>query len=204
MRRPFPFFSVEAADHQLMLAVREGNFAALGELFERHHRVLYGYLWRLTGNGAASEDIVQTVFQRILRHRATYRDEGCFAAWMYQLARRAAADFFRKERVTFTLQAEESCLEEHAAEEISPDLETVRGDDLALLERALEALPPADREIIHFAHIENRPHRETAQILECREGAVKVRLHRAMRLLRETYLQLAQPTFSQNDNHRSA
>lgn len=95
-------------------------------------------------------------------------------------------------------------MEEYAAEGNSPDLETVRGDDLQVLERALEALPPAEREIIHFAHIENRPHRETAQILECREGAVKVRLHRAMRLLRETYLQLAQPTFSQNENHRSA
>lgn len=103
-----------------MLAVREGNFSALGELFERHHRALYGYLWRLTGNAAASEDIVQTVFQRILRHRHTYRDEGCFTAWMYQLARRAAADFFRKERVTFTLQEEEIAWRSMPQREIPP------------------------------------------------------------------------------------
>ena len=83
-------------DHELMLAVRDGELDALGELFERHHGPLYGYLVKHTGDRLAAEDIVQTVFQRMLKYRHTYRDDGAFTAWMYHLARRCAADHFRK------------------------------------------------------------------------------------------------------------
>ena len=83
-------------DHALMLAVRDGELDALGELFERHHGPLFGFLLKLTGDRTAAEDITQIVFQRMLKYRHTYRDEGNFSAWMYHLARRCAADHFRK------------------------------------------------------------------------------------------------------------
>ena len=84
------------SDHDLMLAVRDGELDALGELFERHHGPLYGFLVKLTGQRSAAEDITQTVFQRMLKYRHTYRQDGSFTAWMYHLARRCAADYFRK------------------------------------------------------------------------------------------------------------
>jgi hypothetical protein len=78
-------------DHDLMLAVRDGELDALGELFERHHGPLFGFLSKLTGQRTAAEDITQIVFQRMLKYRHTYRDDGSFTAWMYHLARRCAA-----------------------------------------------------------------------------------------------------------------
>ncbi|HEY5228056.1 MAG TPA: sigma factor, partial [Opitutaceae bacterium] len=83
-------------DHDLMLAVRDGDVDCMGELFERHHGPLFGYLSKVTGNRTAAEDIVQNVFQRMLKYRHTYRDEGSFTAWMYHLARRCATDHYRK------------------------------------------------------------------------------------------------------------
>ena len=55
------------SDHELMLAVRDGELDALGELFERHHGPLYGFLVKFTGSRTAAEDIAQTVFQRMLK-----------------------------------------------------------------------------------------------------------------------------------------
>ena len=79
-----------------MIAVRAGEINQLGELFERHQGPLYGFFVRLTGDRSASEDLVQLVFYRILKYRHTYRDEGRFSAWIYHLARKVAADHFRR------------------------------------------------------------------------------------------------------------
>lgn len=177
-----------------MLAVRAGDLDPLGELFERHHRPLYGYLVRLTRDTAASEDIVQTVFHRILKYRHTYRDTGSFTAWAYHLARQCAADFFRKNKIAFHADHDTAALAELPGDEAVPADSAVRADDLALLQTALEQLPPAEREIIHLARIENLPHHDTAQILGCSEGAAKVRLHRALQLLRDTYQKLENGT----------
>jgi RNA polymerase sigma-70 factor (ECF subfamily) len=61
-----------------MRAVRGGDVARLGVLFERYHRALFDFLTRMTGDRAAAEDLVQDVFIRVLKYRATFRDDGSF------------------------------------------------------------------------------------------------------------------------------
>ena len=87
-------------DHELMIAVRAGEIRRLGDLFERYHKPLYGFFVRLTNQPSVGEDLVQIVFYRILKYRHTYRDEGKFSAWIYHLARKVAADHFRKHAST--------------------------------------------------------------------------------------------------------
>ena len=95
--------AVEAtSDHELMIAVRAGEIRRLGDLFERYHKPLYGFFVRLTNQPSVGEDLVQIVFYRILKYRHTYRDEGKFSAWIYHLARKVAADHFRKHASTPT------------------------------------------------------------------------------------------------------
>lgn len=184
---------MDATDHELMLAVRAGQTGLLGELFERHHRRLYAYLLQLTRDGPASEDIVQTVFQRILQYRHTYRDEGNFAARLYHLGRTAAFDCFRKNKIARQSENDTAAPAALPDDDASPSDTAERADNLALLQTALARPAVEDREILHLAHIENRPHRDTARILACSEGAVKVRAHRALQQLRDTYRQLCQP-----------
>ena len=83
-------------DEILMIAVRDGDLAKLGLLFERYHTALFDFLSRTTGDRAAAEDLVQDVFVRILKYRRTYRDHSCFETWMFRIARNSRADHFRK------------------------------------------------------------------------------------------------------------
>ncbi len=57
-----------------MRHVRAGNVSLVGVLFERHQRRLFRFFWRMTRQVQASEDLVQEVFMRVLRHRETFRD----------------------------------------------------------------------------------------------------------------------------------
>src|SRR5215469_9163180 len=83
-------------DENLMLAVRGGDVSKLGLLFDRHHRVLFDFFARMTGSRALAEDLVQDVFFRILKYRATFREDSRFKAWMFHIARNARVDYYRK------------------------------------------------------------------------------------------------------------
>ncbi|HEY1765446.1 MAG TPA: sigma-70 family RNA polymerase sigma factor [Opitutaceae bacterium] len=179
------------SDHRLMLAVRDGNLDCLGELFERHHGPLFGYLVKLTGSRTAAEDIGQIVFQRMLKYRHTYRDDGSFTAWMYHLARSCASDHFRK---TVPLAVDPSELEARADESQPADESAANRDDHELLRRALGRLDREDREVLLLSRLQELSFAEVASILECSVGAARVRAHRALRTLRDQYFRLQKET----------
>lgn len=180
----------DPTDHELMLAVRAGKIARLGELFERHHGALFGFFLRLTQQRALSEDLVQWVFYRILKYRHTYRDEGKFSAWIYHLARKVAADHYRK-RPLPTSGSETNDLAELLPDQSpGPSENATHNDDLALMRQAMAELPLDQREILVLHRFQNLQHAEIARLLECNEGAVKVRAHRALVALRELYFKL--------------
>jgi RNA polymerase sigma factor (sigma-70 family) len=52
----------------------------------------------MTGNASTAEDLVQDVFVRVLKYRATWRGEGRFETWLFRIARNARADYFRRAR----------------------------------------------------------------------------------------------------------
>jgi RNA polymerase sigma factor (sigma-70 family) len=179
-------------DEALMIAVRSGDLAKLGVLFERHHLALYDFLTRLTGDRAAAEDLVQDIFVRVLRYRATFRDEGRFETWLYRIARNARADHFRNRRVSEPL--DQAVLERpERAPGPARRLEVDR--DRARLRRALLMLREDKRELIVLARYQDLRYEQIAEILGVEVGAVKVRVHRAIRELRDIFLQL-------KDEHR--
>ncbi len=188
---PVDTVTEQRSDHALMLAVRDGELDALGELFERHHGPLFGFLVKFTGQRTAAEDITQTVFQRMLKYRHTYRDHGSFTAWMYHLARRCAADHFRKANVE-PRATDPADLQEHADDAPAADECATTRDDHALLHIALARLDRDDREVLLLARIEELSFAEISGILECSVGAAKVRAHRALHELRRLYFQLQQ------------
>ena len=179
----------QRSDHALMLAVRGGELDALGELFERHHGPLFGFLVKHTGQREAAEDVAQTVFQRMLKYRHTYRDDGSFTAWMYHLARRCAADHFRKSNAA-PHATDPADLQEHADDAPHAAHHATTRDDHALLRTALARLDRDDREVLLLSRFQELSFAEISGILECSVGAAKVRAHRALRELREIYLRL--------------
>ncbi len=173
-----------------MIAVRAGEIDRLGDLFERHHGPLYGFFVRLTGDRTASEDLVQMVFYRILKYRHTYRDEGKFSAWIYHLARKVAADHFHRAGAV-PAATDPADLQEvpdqapHAAER------AVAADDTSRLHTALATLDPEQRELLVLARFQHLRHEEIARLFNISVGNVKVRVHRALKELREIYLKLS-------------
>lgn len=178
----------EATDSELMRQVREGDVDKLGTLFEKHHRRLYNFFFRLTGRRPTSEDLVQEVFVRMLKYRRTFRSEGDFTPWMFRLARNAAADQF--ERGAREAPAADEPVESASDEPLAPE-ELERAESARRLRAALLRLPVQKREVLVLSRFGDLRYEQIAALLGVSEGAVKVRVHRALKSLRQAYDGLA-------------
>ena len=184
--------TVDTSDNALMSAVTAGTVSKLAILFERHHRALYRYFISMTRDPQTSEDLVQDVFFRILRYRATYDPRRSFTAWMYQIAKNANVDRIRQKRGE-VIEIDELTMgnREPASSDPDPEASAVRAQDLKRVRQAMELLPPEKREILVFCRFQGMKYEEIAEVLGCGVGTVKVRVYRAMRALAEIYSTLA-------------
>ena len=173
-------------DEKLMHAVRNGDVAKLGILFERYHRPLFDFLVRTTGNAAAAEDLVQDVFVRVLKYRATWRDAGKFETWLFRIARNARADYFKNRGIDAPI---DEAADHPSRAPLASDT-FARNRDVARLEQALMLLREDKRELIVLARYRDMKLEAIADLLGVEVGTVKVRMHRAVKELREIFLRL--------------
>jgi len=176
-----------ARDEELMLQVRDGAGEMLGVLFDRYQTPLFNFYAKLTGDRALSEDLVQEVFLRILRYRKSYRPGTPFRAWVYQIARNARIDHFRKFPPQTTLEPE-------MLPAVVPADSAQEQQEVALLQRALQQLSEEKREILLLCRFQELKYEEIARLLGCELNTVRTRIHRALQELRKAFHQLAQGT----------
>src|SRR5215470_180166 len=130
-----------------MLQVKNGELDKMALLFQRHHRQLFGFLFNMTGQREASEDIMQNVFYRMLRSRHTFTGEGEFRTWMYHLARNVLKDHW-KQRKRRGHHQEIGGYEERLPAGMMAE-EAIEGKgEIKALERALASLSAENREVL--------------------------------------------------------
>ena len=174
-------------DNELMENVRDGRVEKLAVLFERYQTMLYNFFLRLTGNRAASEDLVQEVFMRVLKYRAGYMGDSRFNVWLFQIARNAHVDYLRKRKDTLSLDGQ---YVETPSREPLPEAAYEAGREADLVRRALDRLPVQKRELLVLFRFQNLKLREIAELLGCQVGTVKAQVHRALKDLSRIYLDL--------------
>lgn len=174
-------------DNELMFDVRNGEISKLAILFERHHLKLFNFFTKMTFDRDVSEDLVQEVFLRILKYRHTYRGESRFTFWMFRIARNAHADHFRKNRREDFFDEN---IENRTSEEPLPLDAIEYGQDIEILQKALQKLPAEKREVLVLSRFQNLKYHEIADLMNCKVGTIKLRVHRAMKDLRNIFFTL--------------
>ncbi|MBS1604951.1 MAG: RNA polymerase sigma factor [Bacteroidetes bacterium] len=168
-----------------MLKVKSGDLDRMALLFQRYHRPLYGFLYHMTGQKEASEDMVQNVFYRMLRSRHTFTGQGEFRTWMYHLARNVLKDYLKKAgRYRRMPEWEERPTDDELLEE-----QLEKKQELEMLQKKIESLSPESREVLVLSRYQDLKYTEIAGVLDISVAAVKVRIHRAIRQLKTLYLQ---------------
>ncbi len=173
-------------DSDLMLRVRGGDLRALGLLFMRHQAQVHAWCFRLTDDRHTADDLVQDTFLRILRYRHAFSSDAAFSTWLYRIARNVCLDHLANLRRRSEAQEK---LHGRAAAETSTAA-AHEDDRLAILDAALMRLPIEKREVLVLSRYHDLRYEDIAQVCNCSVGAVKVRVHRAIRHLRKLYNEL--------------
>jgi len=183
------------SDNSLMAKVRDGDLDRLGLLFERYKKPLYGFFYGLNRQQELSEDLVQNTFLRILKYRHLFRDEptrglsgGDFRAWMFQIARNVNNDHHRGNKIIAKEELED--WQDKLGHNENKSTEMLQADTHELLSMAMERLPLDKREVLLLSKYQEKKYHEIGEILGCSEGAVKVKVFRALQELKEVYKQL--------------
>lgn len=173
-------------DHEIMVSVRDGDVQKLGQLFDKYSKVLYNYFKLQIKDRLKSEDLVQNVFYNILRYRHTYKDEGNFKVWMYTIARNEKINYFKDNNLTVNMDLEQS-----NGGNSNPEDDLERKTDIYHLNIALERISSDNRELIILSRFNGLPYSQIAEIIGCTVGALKVRMYRAIKELKDQFYKIA-------------
>jgi len=172
-----------------MLKVKSGNVQLLGVLYERYKKWLFNFFVQMNGDRYLSEDLVQNVFMRVLKYKHTYTEESKFVTWVFQIARNAQNDHFRKNQ-KFNEQVSVDELAYRLDGNKGQEEVIEREEEHSLLHHAIQRLPKDKREVIVLSKLKELRYREVAEILDCSEEAARTKAHRALKELKIIYFEL--------------
>jgi len=158
-----------------------GDVEAFEILFRLHQGEVYRWIFRIVRNPACAEDLTVETFWRIHRAHARFDPARGFAAWARRIATNAALDYLRSAKPESELP-DDLPQPEHLDPGISQELRRKTA-------HAFHRLSPKLRIAATLALIEEQPYKEIAEGLNISTAAVKLRVFRAVRLLRKNLRQ---------------
>ena len=181
-----PTTSVEGERlHALVELACGGDAEAFGQLYDHYVAGIYRFIYYRTSSKQLAEDLTGDTFVRALRAMRSYTWQGKdFGAWLTTIARNLVADHYKSSRVRLELVTD-SVPEGHATA-AGPERDVLATLTSEHLLRAVNALPPEQRDCILMRFMQGLSIAETAAALQRTEGAVKQLQLRAVRNLAKT------------------
>jgi RNA polymerase sigma factor (sigma-70 family) len=183
-------------DHRLIAAVRRGDDRAFEALYGRYHRRIHAYIVGMVKDHGRAEDITQEVFVSALRRMRDTERPIAFKPWIYEIAKNACIDQFRRSRRAeeISLEADEGLAPADygklVGSEPTPDAAVATKQDLDNLRGAFVGLSDTHHEILVMRELEGLSYREIGERLGMSRPAVESTLFRARRRLTEEYDEL--------------
>jgi RNA polymerase sigma-70 factor (ECF subfamily) len=169
-------------DVGLILRIRNGDSEALNALLRAYWVRLHRYARSIVGSLDAADDVVQEVFVRVWRHRATLSIPSGVASYLYRMTRNQALTWLESDRTRHAREAQWSAAlsNEKRVPHNEGELTAEHSDVYALLMDALSALPPRCREIflLHWEH--NLSYAQIAALLNISVPTIRNQMSRAV------------------------
>ncbi|HEY1901772.1 MAG TPA: sigma-70 family RNA polymerase sigma factor [Terracidiphilus sp.] len=179
-------------DHAAIQAVLAGDKEAYGALVVRHSHTLFRVAYRITGNEADAEDVVQEAFLRGYRKLEGFESRANFGTWIYRIAVHCALDWVKRRR------GDEAKLASQIGESNDPELDQLQvadamagperlllsGEIGSMQQAALLSLTATERTAFVLRHMEDCTTAEIGAALGIEPNAAKQAVFRAVQKLR--------------------
>ena len=165
---------------ELILRCRAGDQEAHFKLYKLYSRAMYNVGYRITGNEADAEDVLQESFISAFRNLDNYRGEATFGSWIKKIVVNKAINQLKKRKMELMPEDEEFDVPaEELGEEYMPGLSVDK------VRRAIDQLPDGYRSVLSLYLLEGYDHQEIGEIMGISESTSKSQLNRAKNKLKE-------------------
>jgi RNA polymerase sigma-70 factor, ECF subfamily len=173
------------SDFDLLCSLRDGQVDALGNLYDRYSRLVYGLAYKILGNSEEAEDITQEVFLTLWRRDSYNPSRGSLSSFLTTMTRSRSIDKLRSRgtRLRF-LQRWQGFVKNEAV--ATPLDHASMGERSQLVRDAMLQLPESERLILEIAYYEGLSQSEIAKRLNIPLGTVKTRSRQGLLKLRQT------------------
>ena len=168
--------------YQLVLECKQGSKKACYELYKLYSKAMLNVAFRIVGNIAEAEDVLQEAFVDAFSKLKDFRQDTTFGLWLKQIVVNRSINLLRKRRLEL-VDLEEGQLENIAEDEIE-DEEEIQFQATRIKE-AMKELPEGYRLVISLYLLEGYDHEEIGQILNISENTSRTQFLRAKRKLLE-------------------
>jgi RNA polymerase sigma-70 factor (ECF subfamily) len=176
----------ETQDVSLLDRVVARDAEALGELYDRHSRLMFGLILRILRNRDEAEEVLQDVFVQVWNRAESYKAElGAPLQWLVRVARNRAIDRLRANSVRLRT-AELTPLPSPVQ---GPEDRAAQSEQQRVIARALEALRAEERQLLEHAYFLGLTQSELAERFNLPLGTVKTRIRTALSTLRRALQQ---------------
>ena len=173
------FDPATASDPELVEHLRSGDDASWRELYRRHQGRVYRYALRMSGSTATAEEITQETFVAFLEQSERYdARQSPLAAWLLGIARNRLRKAYAASEPWDPIDEAPIPAPDH-----DPLATLTHAERLASVRAAVQALPPAFREVVVLIEFEELSYESASEALGIPMGTVRSRLHRARALL---------------------
>ncbi|HXA16280.1 MAG TPA: sigma-70 family RNA polymerase sigma factor [Thermoanaerobaculia bacterium] len=149
--------------------------AAFEAFYRKTAGGIWSYIYRMTGDAAMADDLLQKTFFRFLRSNPSIADDDHLRRYVYKTATNLVFDHFRETK------RDRIRAYEWTPAEARPD----RGDLRHDMARVFADLKPQERALLWLAHVEGNSHEEIGEAIGVKAKSVKVMLFRARKRLGE-------------------
>ncbi|NIM21577.1 MAG: sigma-70 family RNA polymerase sigma factor [Candidatus Latescibacteria bacterium] len=178
-------------DIELISLAKAGQEKAFRALLGKYQGSVYSICLRMVRDREQAADLAQDVFLKVFTMLDRYDPSYAFSSWLFKITSNLCIDHLRKRRVeTYPMEAplegnDGEFARQYEAPDPTPETQMIRKEQMASLDKAVDALPPHYRMIILLRHQENLSYDEIAVALNIPLGTVKARIHRAREMLKE-------------------
>jgi RNA polymerase sigma-70 factor (ECF subfamily) len=159
-----------------------GNPDVLGELLRRHIGSVRSLAYQMTFDDAASDDITQEVFLKVMSGLKSFRNESKFSTWLYRITMNTAHVHLKKQKQLVSNNL--SSLAEVVERSATAEQHAMNDEVLAEIDRALRDLSPKLRAAIVLTAIQQLSPIEAAAVENCSTATMYWRVHQARKLLK--------------------
>ena len=180
---------MDQSDEELVAAVQSGDAQALETLLARFQPHIYRFGMRMCRNPSDAEDVLQETLLAASRSVQGFRGASSLTTWLFTIARSFCIKKRRKQAAAQNAGVADDASFDRALgvpdTGARPDEIAASRQVLGVLEQAIATLPPKYREVLLLRDVEGLTAPQVAEVLGAGVPAVKTRLHRARKMLRD-------------------